>query len=66
MTSFRIPAHDGCDEFTEKKSRFIGVVRYTKTEEEALAFIAEQNEKHKTAGHNVYAYSIRENNIMRY
>lgn len=66
MTSFRIPAHDGCDEFTEKKSRFIGVVRYTKTEEEALAFIAEQNEKHKTAGHNVYAYSIRDNNIMRY
>ena len=66
MTSFRIPAHDGCDEFTEKKSRFIGVVRYTKTEEEALAFIAEQNEKHKAAGHNVYAYSIRNNNIMRY
>ena len=54
------------DEFIVKKSRFIGVVRYTKTEEEALAFIAEQNEKHKTAGHNVYAYSIRENNIMRY
>ncbi len=66
MTSFKIPARDGCDEFTEKKSRFIGVVRYTKTEEEALAFIAEQNEKHKTAGHNVYAYSIRDNNIMRY
>ena len=39
MTSFKIPAHDGCDEFTEKKSRFIGVVRYTKTEEEALAFM---------------------------
>lgn len=66
MTSFRIPAHDGIDEFTEKRSRFIGVVRYTPTEEEALAFIAEQNEKHKSAGHNVYAYSIRNNNIMRY
>lgn len=66
MTSFRIPAHDGIDEFTEKRSRFIGYVRYTPTEEEALAFIAEQNEKHKSAGHNVYAYSIRNNNIMRY
>ena len=66
MTSFKIPARDGVDEFVEKRSRFIGAVRYTKTEEEALAFIAEINEKHKTATHNVYAYSIRENNIMRY
>ncbi len=66
MTSFRVPAGDGLDEFVEKRSRFIGAVRYTKTEEEALAFIAEQNEKHKTATHNVYAYSIRENNIIRY
>ena len=41
-------------------------MKYTPTEEEALAFIAEQNEKHKAAGHNVYAYSIRNNNIMRY
>ncbi len=66
MTSFKIPAHDGIDEFVEKRSRFIGTVRYTKTEDEALAFIAEQNEKHKSATHNVYAYSIRDNNIMRY
>ncbi|MBQ2840522.1 MAG: YigZ family protein [Oscillospiraceae bacterium] len=66
MTSFKVPARDGIDEFVEKRSRFIGAVRYTKTEEEALAFVAEINEKHKTATHNVYAYSIRENNIMRY
>ena len=66
MTSFKIPAHDGIDEFTEKRSRFIGYVKYTPTEEEALAFIAEMNEKHKGAGHNVYAYYIRDNNIMRY
>ena len=66
MTSFRVPAGRGIDEFVEKRSRFIGEVRYTPTEEEALAFIAEINEKHKTATHNVYAYSIRSNNIMRY
>ena len=66
VTSFKVPAGDGLDEFIERKSRFIGAVRYTKTEEEALAFIAEVNEKHKTATHNVYAYSIRENNIIRY
>ena len=66
LTSFRVPAGRGIDEFIEKRSRFIGEVRYTPTEEEALAFIAEINEKHKTATHNVYAYSIRSNNIMRY
>ena len=64
--SFKIPARDGIDEFIEKRSRFIGYVKHTDTEEAALAFIAEQNEKHKGAAHNVYAYSIRENNIMRY
>ncbi len=64
--SFKIPAGDGTDEFIEKRSRFIGHVRHTETEEAALAFIAEINDKHKSATHNVYAYSIRENNIMRY
>ena len=66
MTAFKIPAREGLDEFVEKRSRFIGALRYTKTEEEALSFIAECNEKHKSATHNVYAYSIRDNNIMRY
>ncbi len=61
-----MPAREGIDEFVEKRSRFIGALRYTKTEEEALSFIAECNEKHKSATHNVYAYSIRNNNIMRY
>ncbi len=66
INSFKIPAHDGIDEFVEKRSRFIGYLRHTDTEEAALAFIAEINDKHKSATHNVYAYSIRENNIMRY
>ncbi len=65
-SSFKIPAGDGTDEFVEKRSRFIGYLRHTDTEEAALAFIAEINDKHKSATHNVYAYSIRENNIMRY
>ena len=66
MDNFKIPAGDGIAEFVEKRSRFIGHVRYTTTEEEALAFIAEINEKHKSATHNVYAYTLRNNNIMRY
>ncbi len=66
MDSFKIPARYGIDEFTEKRSRFIGQLCHTETEEEALAFIAEMDQKYKGAAHNVYAYSIRNNNIMRY
>ena len=54
------------DEFTEKRSRFIGYVKPVKTEEEATAFIGEIRSKHWDARHNVYAYSLREGNIKRY
>lgn len=53
-------------EFTEKKSRFIGYICPVTTEEEALEFIAEIKAKHRDARHNVYAYIVRKNNIMRY
>lgn len=53
-------------EFTEKRSRFIGYCRPVSTEEEALAFIESVRARHREASHNVYAYIIRENNIMRY
>ena len=53
-------------EFTEKKSRFIGHCRPVSTEEEALAFIESVRARHREASHNVYAYILRENNIMRY
>ena len=54
------------DEFTEKRSRFIGYVKPVKTEEEATAFISEIRSRHWDARHNVYAYSLREGNIKRY
>lgn len=54
------------DEFTEKRSRFIGYVRPVKTVEEANAFISEIQKKHWDAKHNVYAYILREGNIKRY
>ena len=66
MTSFLVPAGDGEAEFTEKHSRFIGRVRRTDTEEQALEFLREIRERHRDATHNVYAYIIRENNITRY
>lgn len=61
-----MPAGAGEAEFVEKRSRFIGRVWRTDTEEEALARLKETREKHRDATHNVYAYIIRNNNLTRY
>lgn len=53
-------------EFTEKKSEFIGYIRHTETEEEAVAFINEIRSMHRKATHNVYAYILRKGSITRY
>lgn len=66
MNDYLTPDGFGQDEFIEKRSRFIGSVWKCETEAEALAHIKEMNEKHREAAHNVYAYIIKENNIMRY
>lgn len=52
--------------FIEKKSEFIGYIRHTETEAEALAFLAEIRAMHRKATHNCYAYLLRENNISRH
>lgn len=57
---------ESSDEFTEKRSRFIGYVKPVKTEQEAVNFINSLRSKHWDARHNVYAYSLREGNIKRY
>jgi uncharacterized YigZ family protein len=66
MTEYLIPSGYGEAELVEKRSRFIGRVWLTETEDEAVARIKEMREKHWDATHNVYAYIIRESNIMRY
>ena len=53
-------------EFTEKRSRFLCHVKPVKTSEEATKFINEKKSKYWDATHNVYAYILREGNIMRY
>ena len=53
-------------EFTEKHSKFIGYAAHTSTEQEAIDFINEIRSKHSDARHNIYAYTIRENNITRF
>ena len=53
-------------EIIEKRSRFIATVKPVLTEGEALEFLNELRQKYWNATHNVYAYIIEENNIMRY
>ena len=54
-----VPTGYGEDEFTEKKSRFIGRVWPVETEEEALAKIAEMKKQHYDATHNCWAYVLK-------
>lgn len=54
------------DRFIEKKSEFIGYIKHTVTEAEALDFIAEIRAMHRKATHNCYAYILRENNLSRH
>lgn len=66
MIQYKTVEIENCDEFTEKKSRFIGYVKPVKSQEEAVSFINAIKTKHWDATHNVYAYVLKENNIQRY
>lgn len=57
---------EGIAEIIEKKSVFIGYAKPVKTEEEALSYIAEIKKRHSDARHNVFAYCLSDNNIMRF
>lgn len=53
------------DEFTERKSRFIGFIAPVETEQQAFDFINEIKQKHRDATHNTYAYLLK-NGVKRY
>lgn len=53
-------------EICEKHSRFIATVAPADSEEKALAFLAQMRKKYSDATHNVYAYSLRQDNRQRY
>lgn len=65
MEVYFVPTQDSETEFVEKKSRFIGRIWRTETEEDAIACIKMMREQHWDARHNVYAYIIRDG-AMRY
>lgn len=58
MEEYLIPTKDAVAEFTEKRSRFIGRIWITPTEEDALDCIKRMRSQHWDATHNVYAYII--------
>lgn len=60
MEEYLVPAAFGQDEFTEKKSRFIGRIWPVETEEEALAHIQDMKKQHYDATHNCWAYVLRD------
>lgn len=65
MDEYLVPTQDAETEFVEKRSRFIGRIWHTETEEEALEHIQQMRRQHYDATHNVYAYVIRDG-AMRY
>lgn len=55
-----------CQEFTQKRSRFIANIKPVSSEIEARKVIADFKIEYWDATHNVYAYIIKNNNIQRY
>lgn len=60
MKPYLVPTKDADAEFIERRSRFIGHIFATDTEEEALARLKQMRETYWDATHNVYAYIIRD------
>lgn len=66
MVEYRTIANEASAEFVERRSRFISYAKPVETEEEAVSFINAIKSKNWNATHNVYAYSIRNNQLKRY
>ncbi len=65
-TDYLTVAKAAVDEFTEKRSRFIGAIQPVTTEEEALAFIRTRSKEFWDAKHNVYAYVLDGGALCRF
>lgn len=66
MQEYRTVAKAAVDEFTEKRSLFIGAIRPVTTEEEAQAFIRARSKEMWDAKHNVYAYVLSNGSVCRF
>ena len=59
MSEYFVPAGSGEAEFVEKRSSFLGHVRFVETEDAARDFINEMKKKHYDARHNCWCYILR-------
>ena len=66
MDSYKTVGKRSEETFIEKRSKFIGYCFPVTKEEEALGILNELRARHWDASHNVYAYILREGNVMRY
>ena len=66
MDFYRTVKKEAAEEYTVKKSRFIGYIRPVSRKQEALDFIAAISKKHWDATHNVYAYILRDEGIKKF
>lgn len=61
MQAYKTIKQDGESEIVEKKSRFLGLIRYVETEAEAIEFIESTKKQYWDARHNCFAYVIGAN-----
>ena len=59
MSEYFVPTGSGEAEFVEKRSSFLGHVRFAGTEDAAREFINDMKKKHYDARHNCWCYIIR-------
>lgn len=66
MINYRTPYAEGSDEFTEKKSRFIGHIFKVTEGAQAVEIIKQMQKKYWDASCNAYGYIVEEGRVMRY
>lgn len=66
MQSYVTIHHRSKCEYEDRKSIFIAEAMPVKNESDAISFIDSVKKTYPDARHHVYAYSIRENSIMRF
>lgn len=66
MTGYLTAWKQGESEYEDKHSRFLGHVRSVASEAEAKAFIEEIRARFADATHNVWAYILRDGNVLRW
>lgn len=66
MEGYTTVLGEGVFEYEDRKSIFISTAVPVTTEAEALDFLSYVKKKYPDARHHVYAYVLRENNIMRF